>query len=94
MTKDITILTDLLPPARRKGGRKPAQDDTTKVEIAFPLDHAQQVVAPDRLGEGSQGAYHPLVTAVRAIPSVEICWIDAHCRIANGPWLSDFFDFT
>jgi len=50
--------------------------------------------SPDRHGEYLQGTHDPLVIALRAIPTVEVCWIDARNRIANGLLLADFFDFT
>jgi hypothetical protein len=34
------------------------------------------------------------VPGLQAIPSLEVCWIDARDRTANGLLLVDFFDFT
>jgi hypothetical protein len=51
-------------------------------------------LSPDRHGALLQGAHEPLVTGLRTIPSVEIAWIDARDRTANGLLIADFFDFT
>ena len=49
---------------------------------------------PDRHGVGLQDQQLPLVVGLRAIPSVEIAWIDARQRMPNGLLIADFFDFT
>jgi hypothetical protein len=52
-------------------------------------------LSPDRHGVCLQESAHiGLVDRLRQIPSVEICWIDARDRTANGLLLADFFDFT
>lgn len=52
-------------------------------------------LSPDRHGVCLQKVDHlDLVTRLRQIPSIEICWIDARDRAANGLLLADFFDFT
>ena len=52
-------------------------------------------LSPDRHGTCLQEAEHRgLVDGLRQISSVEICWIDARHRTANGLLLADFFDFS
>lgn len=52
-------------------------------------------LSPNWHGEYLQETAHAtLVNGLRRIPSVEICWIDARDRIANGLFLCDFFDFV
>jgi hypothetical protein len=52
-------------------------------------------LSPDRHGSCLQEAGQiDLVNRLRQIPSVEITWIDARDRTANGFLLADFFDFT
>lgn len=51
-------------------------------------------LSPDRQGRGLQSDHGDLVDRLLVIPSVEICWIDARDRTANGLLLADFFDFT
>lgn len=51
-------------------------------------------LSPDRHGQILQQVHDPLVGALRQVPTVEICWIDARPRTANGVLLADFFDFT
>ncbi len=51
-------------------------------------------LSPDRHSEYLQKAHAPLVPGLQAIPSVEICWVDARDRTANGLLLADFFDLT
>jgi hypothetical protein len=52
-------------------------------------------LSPDRDGACLQQTEHmELVDGLREIPSVEVCWIDARDRTANGLLLTDFFDFT
>ncbi len=52
-------------------------------------------LSPDRHGVCLQQAGHvDLVSRLRQVPSVEICWIDARDRAANGLLLADFFDFN
>ena len=51
-------------------------------------------LSPDRHGTRLQKAHLPLVAGLRAIPTVEIAWIDARQRTVNGLLMADFFDFT
>lgn len=51
-------------------------------------------LSPDRHEARLQAAHMVLVDGLRNIPSIEICWIDARDRTANGLLLCDFFDFT
>ena len=52
-------------------------------------------LSPDRHGAYLQESAHVgLVDRLRQTPSVEICWIDARDRTANGLLLADFLDFT
>ncbi|HEY4932145.1 MAG TPA: hypothetical protein VII23_11280 [Terriglobales bacterium] len=51
-------------------------------------------LSPDWHGESLQQEYSSLVPGLRKFPSVEVCWIDAGSRTANGLLLADFFDFT
>jgi hypothetical protein len=51
-------------------------------------------LSPDRRGTVLQPAHSPLVTRLRNMPSVEVAWIDAQDRTANGLLIGDFFDFT
>jgi hypothetical protein len=52
-------------------------------------------LSPDRHGTCLQEAEHMgLVSGLRQIPSVEVCWIDARDRTVNGLLLADFFDFA
>lgn len=52
-------------------------------------------LSPDRHGRCLQETEHlELVDGLRAIPSVEICWIDARDRTVNGLLLAEFFDFS
>lgn len=51
-------------------------------------------LSPDRHRELLQRTHDPLITALRQVPTVEICWIDARDRTANGLMLADFFDFA
>jgi hypothetical protein len=52
-------------------------------------------LSPDRHGRCLQETEHmELVDALREIPSVEVCWIDARDRTTNGLLLADFFDFA
>jgi hypothetical protein len=51
-------------------------------------------LSPDRHGELLQKGHLPFVAALGAIPSVEIAWIDARERTANGLLIAEFFDFT
>jgi hypothetical protein len=52
-------------------------------------------LSPDRHGEYLQERGHEaLVDGLSHIPTVELCWIDARDRTANGLLLADFFDFT
>ena len=51
-------------------------------------------LSPDRHGTLLQNGHSLLVAGLRAIPSVEIAWIDARERTPNGLLIADFFDFT
>jgi hypothetical protein len=52
-------------------------------------------LSPDRHGTCTQNtAQLDLAPCLRDIPSVEMCWVDARDRTANGLLLADFFDFT
>lgn len=51
-------------------------------------------LSADRHGEILQDGHSSLVAGLRAIPSVEIGWIDARERVPNGLLISDLFDFT
>jgi hypothetical protein len=51
-------------------------------------------LSPDRHDALLQGGHLSLVAGLRAIPSVEIAWIDARERAPNGLLIADFFDFT
>lgn len=52
-------------------------------------------LSPDRHGRCLQETEHmELVDGLWAIPSVEVCWIDARDRTVNGLLLADFFDFS
>jgi hypothetical protein len=51
-------------------------------------------LSPDRHGALLQGAHLPLVAGLRTISMVEIGWIDARDRTANGLLIADFFDFA
>jgi len=51
-------------------------------------------LSPDRHDARLQRGHLPLVAGLRTIPSVEIAWIDARDRTANGLLIADFFDFT
>jgi hypothetical protein len=52
-------------------------------------------LSPDRHGAYLQETSHAvLLDGLQEIPSVEVCWIDARDRAANGLQLADFFDFT
>lgn len=52
-------------------------------------------LSPDRHGACLQETGHmELVDGLRRIESVEVCWIDARDRTANGLLLADFFDFS
>ena len=51
-------------------------------------------LSPDRHGRPLQNMEHlRLVDALRKIPSVEVCWIDARNRTASGLMLADCFYF-
>ncbi len=56
-----------------------------RIRVAF--------LSPDKDGVFLQKKYDALVAPLRAIPSVEICWIDSRDRRSNGLLLADFFDF-
>jgi hypothetical protein len=51
-------------------------------------------LSPDRHGTRLQKAHLLLVSRLRAIPTVEVAWIDARRRTANGLLIADFFDFA
>jgi hypothetical protein len=51
-------------------------------------------LSPDQHGSLLQQAHIPLVSGLKGIPSVEIAWIDARDRTANGLLIADFFDFA
>ncbi len=47
---------------------------------AFLQEQQEQYIAP--------------IAGLQVLPPVEVCWIDARDRTANGLLLADFFDFT
>jgi hypothetical protein len=51
-------------------------------------------LSPDRTGALLQQHHLKLAARLRKIDSVEVCWIDARDREANGLYLADFFDFS
>jgi hypothetical protein len=51
-------------------------------------------LSPDRKGLFLQERHARLVRRLLRIASVEVCWISARDREANGLFLADFFDFT
>ena len=52
-------------------------------------------LSPDRHGNLLQHLHTALASSLTALNShVEVCWIDATDRTANGLLLADFFDFT
>lgn len=51
-------------------------------------------LSPDRNGNLLQDKHEAMAAILSAIPGVEVCWIDARDRTANGLLLADFFDFT
>lgn len=51
-------------------------------------------LSPDWQGTVLQAQGVALNPALQSIPSVEVCWIDAQDRTANGLLLADYFDFT
>ena len=63
-----------------------AQFDPERTRVLF--------LSPDRHGVRLQRTHLPLVSGLRAIPTVEIAWIDARDRMPNGLLIADFFDFT
>lgn len=73
--------------------------DTCEAFVARFKPERTRVVflSPDRHGKSLQEAAHiSLVDDLHklAIPSIELCWIDARDMTANGLLLADFFDFT
>lgn len=57
-----------------------------RIRVAF--------LSPDRHGEFLQENHATLAQDLIAIPGVEVCWIDARDRRANGLLLADYFDLT
>lgn len=57
-----------------------------RIRVAF--------LSPDRHGKLLQKKHATLAQDLIAIPGVEVCWIDARDRKANGLLLADYFDFT
>ena len=52
-------------------------------------------LSPDRRGSLLQPLHTGLVSSLTSLHShIEVCWIDAQSRTANGVLLADFFDFT
>ncbi len=51
-------------------------------------------LSPDCRDASLQDGQLPLLVGLRAIPSVEIAWIDARQPTPNGLLIADFFDFT
>jgi hypothetical protein len=51
-------------------------------------------LSPDRHGNELQGSHAAMVPGLLTVPKVEVCWIDARDRRANGLLLADYFDFT
>jgi hypothetical protein len=52
-------------------------------------------LSPDRHGTCLQAEHMDLVDSLKQqTPSVEVCWIDARDRTANGLLLAGFFDFA
>lgn len=57
-----------------------------RIRVAF--------LSPDQYGNDLQSLHSKLVPGLLSIPSVEVCWLDARDRQANGLILADYFDFT
>jgi hypothetical protein len=84
-----------LQPGATKHGMPDLADTVTAFEALFQPERTRiAFLSPDRHGNYLQEGHQELVTRLTAIRSVEICWIDARDRTANGLLLADFFDFS
>jgi len=74
----------------------PDVERTCRAFVAYFRPERTRVVflSPDQYGNVLQKDHVSLVDRLRAIPSVELVWIDARERTMNGLLLADFFDFA